>query len=73
MTDDLISLYQDNDSLKKKIKLADEQIKTLNEKISKLLEESETKSKTIRQYILRDNSSKLLPDEKSLNKVHCSK
>jgi vacuolar-type H+-ATPase subunit I/STV1 len=53
-----------------KIETSDDQIKALNEKINKLVEESENKSKTIRQYILRDNASKLMPDDRTLNKVY---
>jgi hypothetical protein len=46
-----------------------EDVQTLHEKLSKLSEENEQKSKVIQQYILRDNAKKLQLEEAQIKPV----
>ena len=69
LTDDLLVLVQENEVLNKRARHAEEEMKMIQDKLSKTIEESELKSKTLQQYILRDHAAKLQPDEKPMIKV----
>ncbi|KAJ1550746.1 hypothetical protein HK405_015983, partial [Cladochytrium tenue] len=64
LTEELVQLAQENELLNKKAKHSEEEIKTLHEKITRISDELEHKSKTVQQYILRDYASQIQPEEK---------
>ncbi|KAI8848350.1 hypothetical protein BC829DRAFT_217161 [Chytridium lagenaria] len=67
ITGDLLKLAQENEQLNKRARYAEEEMKTLHEKLTKLNEQFESKSKILQQYMLREYSSQLQPDEKQKN------
>ncbi|KAJ3116084.1 hypothetical protein HDU96_010459 [Phlyctochytrium bullatum] len=64
ITGDLLKLAQENEQLNKRARHAEEELKALNEKTSKIQEELESKSKVLQQYVLRQYSNQLQPDDK---------
>ncbi|KAJ3107974.1 hypothetical protein HDU97_002554 [Phlyctochytrium planicorne] len=64
ITEDLLRMAQENEQLNKRARHAEEEARSLNERVLKMGEELEGKSKVIQQYVLRDHSAQLQPDEK---------
>ncbi|KAJ3235165.1 hypothetical protein HDU81_000759 [Chytriomyces hyalinus] len=65
LTNELLQLAQENETLNKKTKNAEEEIRTLHDRIAKQSEELEQKSKAVQQFMLREYSNQLQPDEKA--------
>ncbi|KAJ3184791.1 hypothetical protein HDU85_001469 [Gaertneriomyces sp. JEL0708] len=64
LTDDLLHLAQENEALNKRARHAEEEFKIQSERVHRLTEELEKKSAVVRQYILREHSKQLEPEEK---------
>ncbi|KAJ3111877.1 hypothetical protein HK100_002530 [Physocladia obscura] len=64
LTTELLQLAKENETLNKRSKNAEEEIRSLLEKLEKQNEDLELKSKAVQQYMLREYSTQLQPDEK---------
>ncbi|KAJ3213500.1 hypothetical protein HDU67_002834 [Dinochytrium kinnereticum] len=64
ITGDLLKLAQENEQLNKRARNAEEELKGLHDRVNRLSEEMEGKSKVLQQYVLREYSSQLQPDER---------
>jgi hypothetical protein len=60
----------ENETLNKRAYRAEEEVQSLHEKLSKISEENEQKSKVIQQYILRDNVKKLQLEDAQVKPVN---
>ncbi|KAJ3207176.1 hypothetical protein HK099_000336, partial [Clydaea vesicula] len=70
MSDDLVHLAQENETLVVKVKQKEHDLKIQGEKLLKINEELESKSKILQQYILQSYSPKLQPETKPVFNVN---
>ncbi|RKO93228.1 hypothetical protein BDK51DRAFT_29250 [Blyttiomyces helicus] len=64
LTDDLLHLAQENESLNRRARVAEEELRAATERVTKLSDELKSKTSTLQQYVLRDHALALQPDEK---------
>ncbi|KAJ3073220.1 hypothetical protein HDU98_001978 [Podochytrium sp. JEL0797] len=63
LTTELLQLAKENETLNKRSKNAEEEIRTLHDRLTKQAEELELKSKAVQQYMLREYSAQIAPSE----------
>ncbi|KAJ3027053.1 UNVERIFIED_CONTAM: hypothetical protein HDU68_004589 [Siphonaria sp. JEL0065] len=63
LTTELLQLAKENETLNKRSKNAEEDIRALQDRLAKQTEELELKSKAVQQYMLREYSTQLQPEE----------
>ncbi|KAJ3385418.1 hypothetical protein HDU84_002267 [Entophlyctis sp. JEL0112] len=64
LTTELVQLAKENETLNKRFKNAEEEIRGLHDRLAKQSEELELKSKAVQQYMLREYHMQLQPDDK---------
>ncbi|KAJ3286712.1 hypothetical protein HDU79_006276 [Rhizoclosmatium sp. JEL0117] len=63
LTTELLQLAKENENLNKRSKNAEEEIRALHERLAKQNEELELKSKAVQQYMLREYTAQLQPED----------
>eukprot|EP00842_Homolaphlyctis_polyrhiza_P005456 jgi/Hompol1/5911/HPOL_002688-RA len=65
LTGDLHNLAQENEVLNRRVRHAEDELKSASDRLNYLTNELEHKTKIVQQYILQDHSAKLQPDVKA--------